>query len=154
MVEIIDAHSGEPLDQARELFTEYAESLGFDLSFQDFETELASLPGEFAPPEGRILLALHHGRAAGCAALRRFSPTACEMKRLFVRPWFRGSGIGRRLATDVIEQARRIGYREMLLDTVPWMTTAIALYEALGFEQIVPYRYNPVIGARFMRLVL
>ena len=154
MVEIVDAHSGELLDRARELFTEYAESLGFDLSFQDFEAELASLPGEFTPPDGRILLAWHDGQVAGCVALRRFGPTACEMKRLYVRPWFRGSGIGWRLATDVIEQARQVGYQEMLLDTVPSMTTAIALYESLGFEQVAPYRYNPIIGARFMRLVL
>ena len=154
VMDVIQAHTAEHLDHVRELFIEYADSLGFDLCFQEFKTELATLPGDFAPPDGRLLLALDEGRSAGCVALRRFSESACEMKRLYVCPAFRGVGLGRVLATKVIEQARRIGYEEMLLDTVPWMTAAIALYESLGFEEARSYRHNPIEGATFMRLIL
>jgi len=136
--------------KVRELFTEYGRSLGVDLSFQDFDRELASLPGDYAPPEGRVLLADEGGEAAGCVALRREGPARCEMKRLYVRPAHRGSGLGRRLALAVIEEARRIGYHRMRLDTLPSMGAAMGLYRDLGFRPIVPYRFNPVPGALFL----
>jgi ribosomal protein S18 acetylase RimI-like enzyme len=153
-MEFIEAHTPEHLENVRELFVEYAESLGFDLCFQDFETELATLPGDYAPPDGRVVLAIHGDQVAGCVALRRFNESACEMKRLYVRPAFRGTGLGRRLAVHIIEQAGQIGYDEMLLDTVPRMTEAIALYESLGFEETRSYRHNPIEGTKFMRLAL
>ncbi len=154
MVHILDAHGPEYAERVRSVFREYAESLRFQLCFQGFDHELATLPGEYAPPDGRLLLALDEQQVAGCAALRRFNAAACEMKRLYVRPAFRGLGLGRRLAAAIIDHARRGGYREMLLDTVPSMATAIALYERLGFEDVPPYRHNPIEGARYMRLVL
>lgn len=141
---LVQIQSAEDLSQARALFTEYAGSLGFDLSFQKFEEELAGLPGEYAPPRGRLILALDGDEAMGCAALRELTPVVCEMKRLYVRPAFRGKGTGRALAEAVIEEARGIGYRRMWLDTVPSMAAAIALYRSLGFHPIAPYRENPV----------
>jgi len=154
MTEIVQAHTEPHLSHLRELFREYADALGFDLSFQDFEQELVGLPGEYAPPEGRALLAWYEDHLAGCVGLRRIDPPTCEMKRLYVRPRYRGRGMGKELAVAIIDQARRIGYRRMRLDTVPWMTAAIALYESLGFEDTEPYRYNPMEGARFMQLIL
>jgi ribosomal protein S18 acetylase RimI-like enzyme len=153
-VDIIQAQTHQDLDLAGALFKEYAASLDFDLDFQDFNEELHNLPGEYAPPEGRILIGLHSGRPAGCIALRKFSEGICEMKRLYVRPQFRRLGIGRALSEAIIDEARKIGYSLMRLDTVPSMRAARILYESLGFEAISPYRHNPIEGAVFMELAL
>jgi ribosomal protein S18 acetylase RimI-like enzyme len=139
---------------ARALFLEYAESLGFDLGFQDFEAELRCLPGEYAPPGGVLLLARVAKEAVGCVGLRPLAPETCEMKRLYVRPEARAGGAGRALAEAVIEVGRELGYRRMRLDTVPTMTAARALYRSLGFREIEPYRFNPSPGTSFMELDL
>ena len=151
---IVQAHTVEDIAHIRELFQEYADALGFDLCFQDFETELADLPGDYTPPRGRLLLAQHGEKVVGCVALRPIDLNACEMKRLYLRPEARGLGVGRALATVVIDEAREIGYAVMRLDTVPWMTAAITLYKSLGFKDIGPYRHNPIEGAKFMELAL
>jgi ribosomal protein S18 acetylase RimI-like enzyme len=137
-----------------ELFLEYAASLGFNLCFQDFESELASLPGAYAPPGGCILLAETGGTVCGCVAMRPFSDSVCEMKRLYVRPGSRGLGTGRALAVTVIAKARERGYVQMRLDTLAAMDEATRLYESLGFREIEAYRQNPVVGARFFELDL
>jgi putative acetyltransferase len=155
MPQITIAEAGPRLDEVRSLFREYAESLDFDLGFQDFDAELAGLPGDYAPPSGRLLLATVDGRAAGCVALRRLDPETCEMKRLFVRPDFRGHGIGRMLIEQILGEARRAGYRRMRLDTVAGsMAEATRLYRAAGFRPIPPYRHNPMVGAIFLEIDL
>ena len=154
MLKILDARTGENLEIIKKLFEEYAESLGFDLSFQNFNEELANLPGEYALPTGCLLLAMYKNEVAGCVALRRIDKTICEMKRLYVRPQFRRQGIGRTLAEAVIERAKRAGYKQMRLDTAPTMNAARNLYESLGFEEIDAYRYNPLKGSVFMELIL
>lgn len=149
-MEIRPATSTHDLALARELFSEYAASLPFDLSFQDFERELADLPGAYAAPSGALLLAVEAGEAAGCVALRALTPDVCEMKRLYVRAAHRGSGLGRRLVDAILCEGRARGYARMRLDTVPGMEAAIALYRACGFREIPPYRPNPIPGALFL----
>ena len=142
----------DDLVQVRSLFSEYATCI--DLSFQDFARELATLPGEYAPPNGCILLAREETEAVGCVALRRISEDICEMKRLYVKPTFREKSIGRKLSESVIGEARARGYRIMKLDTLPSMREALRLYESLGFRKTTPYRFNPINGAVFMQLDL
>lgn len=154
-MELIQAESLEQIEQARELFNEYATSLEIDLCFQNFQKELAELPGDYAPPHGRLLLAVHDRRVAGCVALRKLGDGTCEMKRLFVRSGFRGRGLGRRLVETIVRTAKERGYQRMRLDTLPGkMDEAIVLYRSLGFEEIEPYYSNPVPGAKFMELKL
>ena len=142
------------IEVARQLFREYAASLGFDLEFQGFSEELATLPGSYAPPRGRLLLAWEGEEAAGCVALRPIEPGICEMKRLYVKPVYRGAGLGRRLAEQIVREARDAGYGRIRLDTLPAMAGARVLYEALGFRPIPPYRANPIDGAVFLELAL
>jgi ribosomal protein S18 acetylase RimI-like enzyme len=153
-VAVRPADSAGDLAQARALFVEYAAGLGVDLAFQSFDEELAGLPGDYAPPGGRLLLAWAGDVVVGCGALRALAGDACEMKRLYVRPAARGLGVGTALVNRLIELGRRLGYARMRLDTLPTMREAIALYEALGFRPIAPYRYNPVPGSRFLELDL
>lgn len=149
------AESAAQVAQARELFLEYAQSLGVNLCFQNFEQELADLPGSYAPPDGRLLLAECAGQLAGCVALRRWETDICEMKRLYLRPAFRGKGLGRALAETIIAEARAIGYQRMRLDTIePIMKDAVEMYRRLGFREIAPYRANPIVGAMYMELQL
>lgn len=146
------------LDAARELFREYARGLGVDLCFQNFEAELAELPGAYAAPGGVLLLAFVDGELAGCGAMRPLSDVdyanACEMKRLYVRRAFRRFGLGRILAQGLIDRATEAGYSCMLLDTLDDMEAARGLYEALGFEEIPPYYYNPIPGAHYLKVEL
>ncbi|MCC7008466.1 MAG: GNAT family N-acetyltransferase [Acidobacteria bacterium] len=142
------------LDQIRRLFGEYAASLGIDLGFQDFDTELASLPGAYAPPGGSLILANRHGIPVGCVAVRPLCREIAEMKRLYVRPAARGQQLGRLLAVRAIAFARAAGYASMRLDTLSTMNAALTLYRGLGFRDIPPYRYNPIEGAVFLELDL
>ncbi len=153
-LELAEAATGADLAAARELFQQYADSLGFDLGFQDFERELSELPGEYAPPNGRLILARLGAAAVGCVALRSLGGDCCEMKRLYVRPGFRRTGAGRALARAAIDAAETAGYARMRLDTVAQMSEARALYRSLGFVEIEPYRFNPVPGTAFMEIAL
>lgn len=151
---IRQAESPAEIEAARELFLEYQRSLGLDLGFQGFAEEVATLPGAYAPPLGRLLLAIRGDQIVGCIALRPIGDHDCEMKRLYVRPEGQGLGLGRRLSETLIAAAEALGYRRMLLDTLPSMGTAQRLYESLGFVDIAPYRQNPVLGTRFLALEL
>ena len=153
-IEVRSADSEPLVREARELFKEYASSLGFDLGFQDFARELEELPGAYVAPAGALLLAFCDGNLAGCVAMRPLEAGACEMKRLYVRPRFRGKGVGRQLAEAVVAAARDAGHAAMRLDTIPWMRDAVALYRSLGFVPIAPYRHNPIAGAQFFELRL
>jgi putative acetyltransferase len=154
-LQFAQAESPTQIAQARELFLEYAQSLGFSLCFQNFDKELAELPGDYAPPAGRLLLAEYEGQLAGCVALHPLEPGICEMKRLYLRPNFRGKSLGRALADRVITEARQIGYQRMRLDTVePVMKDAVAMYRKIGFREIAPYCTNPITGALYLELSL
>lgn len=147
-------HRAEQIEGVRRLFEEYAATLDFDLCFQGFGEELAQLPGDYAPPAGRLLLARVESETAGCVALRPIEADVCEMKRLYVRPAYRGLGAGRMLVESIIREGREAGYRRMRLDTLASMTAARRLYQQLGFHEIPPYRNNPVQGAAFLELDL
>jgi len=154
MLKIFEAKTEEDIESFRYLLKEYVDSLGIDLSFQNFQEELVNLPGCYAKPEGCILLAEYDGKIAGCVALRKLSDGICEGKRLYVKPQFRGLEIGRKLMEALIEEARKLGYTHIRGDTLPLMKTAQALYASLGFKEIAPYTYNPIEGAIFLELKL
>ena len=153
-MEIVTVESGARLEQVRSLFEEYWASFDFAPCFQNFGEEVAGLPGKYAPPGGRLALALKEREPAGCVALRQWDADRCEAKRLYVRPGFRGGGLGRTLMDWVIGEARRMGYRELVGDTMPVMTQALEMYWRMGFEQTGPYAENPTPGAIFLRLTL
>lgn len=157
-LQLITPASRQELDAIRAIFQEYADSLGVDLCFQQFDEELASLPGEYAPPRGALFLASVDGEIAGCCALRPLDtadyPNAAEMKRLYVRKPFRNFGLGRQLAEATLDAAREAGYASVLLDTLDEMETARALYEELGFQEVPPYYHNPIPGAHYLRATL
>jgi putative acetyltransferase len=155
-VTLLNPSSAAEMETVREIFREYAATLGVDLAFQDFEAELANLPGDYAAPRGHLLLAQVDGAIAGCCALRPLDaadyPNASEMKRLYVRKAFRGFGLGRELAESMLDQARRAGYACVLLDTLDGMESARALYTDLGFEEIPPYYHNPIAGSHYLKV--
>ncbi len=158
VVEILTPQSPAEFDALREIFREYADSLNIDLCFQGFEQELATLPGDYATPRGALLLGRIDGQTAGCCALRPMDstdyPNACEMKRLYVRPAFRGLGLGRRLAQAILDTAHLYAYDHVLLDTLNEMEAARALYEDLGFVEVPPYYHNPIAGAHYLMATL
>jgi len=153
-IHIKEVKGSSDLNAVRILFREYADSLAFDLSFQDFEKEFESLPGRYVFPEGCLLIAENQDGSVGCVASRKIDNGVCEMKRLFVRPEYRGAGIGRMLAMEIIRIAIRLGYSHMRLDTTPSMSTATSLYRSLGFYDTEPYCYNPLPGAVYLELNL
>jgi putative acetyltransferase len=149
-MQIIQAIEPPHIAIVRELMREYQQALGVDLCFQNFEAELRNLPGSYAPPTGRLLLAIHDDSPVGCVALQAIDTTRCEMKRLYVRPSARGLGVGRALIAQVLEAAQNIGYAEIVLDTLPTMIEAQRLYEQFGFSDIASYRPNPIGGTRYL----
>lgn len=153
-MQLVAGHPPDQLPAVRELFLEYADSLGVDFNFQGFDQELAGLPGKYAPPSGRLLLAMDGQRAAGCVAVRELEAGIGEMKRLYVRPPFRRQGAGRQLAVATVVAAREIGYQRLRLDTLATLKPALALYESLGFQRIAPYYHNPIANVVFLELRL
>lgn len=153
-IQIKRAQTNEAFAEVRSLFREYETSLGVDLCFQGFEQELASLPGKYAPPAGDLLLGLVNGEVLGCVAVRRLENAICEMKRLYVRPQARGTGLGKQLAQQIIVVARTLGYLRMRLDTLDRLSVAMRLYESLGFRRIDPYYYNPLPGVVYWEVDL
>lgn len=157
-IRLVVADTAAMIDAAREIFLDYARSLAVDLSFQDFDAELATLPGDYAAPSGKLLLAWVDGELAACGAMRGLAESdyanACEMKRLYVRPAFRRFGLGRLLAQSLLDEARSAGYSVMLLDTLDEMEAARELYASLGFEEIAPYYFNPIAGAHYLKAEL
>ena len=157
-IELLTPATPELTEATREIFREYAQGLGVDLCFQNFEAELAAMPGEYVPPQGALLLALVDGEVAGCGALRPLPEAdyanACEMKRLYVRPAFRQFGLGRMLAQALLDRGLQAGYSAMLLDTLDDMEAARGLYASLGFEEIAPYYFNPIPGAHYLKATL
>lgn len=153
-MKICQANTPEQLATVRALFEEYASWIGVDLSYQGFAEELQTLPGAYAPPGGRLLLAEIDGEPVACVALRALEANVCEMKRLFVRSGFRGRGLGKVLVERAIEEARGLGYATLKLDTLPFMHQAIRLYETLGFARCAPYYETPIDGTVFMELTL
>lgn len=154
MRQIIQVVSGAHVELARALFIEYASSLNVSLSYQNFESELANLPGEYSPPKGALLIALENDQSAGCVALRKLTEDTCELKRLYVRPSLRRKGLGKSLVQSAIDQARRSGYVRLRLGTLPTMREALSLYRSLDFRQIKPYKLTPLRSAVFMELQL
>lgn len=157
-IRLLSPDTPELLDATRALFLEYAQQLGIDLCFQNFEAELAELPGDYAAPQGTLLLAFVDGQLAGCGAFRPAPDVdyanACEMKRLYVRSAFRRYGLGRQLAQTLIDRATQAGYSAMLLDTLDDMEAARGLYESLGFIEVPPYYFNPIPGAHYLKVDL
>jgi len=153
-MEIIHVKTAKHLDEIRQLFRKYENFLGVDLCFQGFEEELARLPGEYAPPKGSLLLAVDGKNTAGCVAVREFNCDVCEMKRLYLRPKYRGVGLGRKLAKKIIEEAERIGYSSIRLDTLKNLKEAMGLYESLGFKRVDPYYENPLPDVIYWELQL
>jgi GNAT superfamily N-acetyltransferase len=155
VLRLTQATTKNDLDQARELFNEYEASLGISLCFQNFGEELANLPGDYAPPRGRLLVAREFDQLAGCVAMRPVDQTTCEKKRLFLRPAYRSRGLGRVLVEAIIEEARKIGYTHMRLDTITdRLGRAVELYKSMGFVEIEPYYHSPVDTTKFMELDL
>lgn len=151
---VTQARSADEIQTVRLLMREYQQRLGVDLCFQGFEAELAALPGSYAPPGGRLLLAWHEDKPAGCVALQRVTPARAEMKRLYVPPSARGLGLGRKLVEHLLAEAQAIGYSEVVLDTLPSMVEAQRLYQQFGFREIESYRPNPIAGTRYLSKML
>lgn len=154
MNQIIPAIGNEYIKQAKELIQEYALSLGIDLGFQGFTQEMADFPLQYSPPGGFLFVVKYENNAVGCVGLRELGSGICEMKRMYVRPSFRGKGLGKALVKAVIDQARDMGYTSIRLDTIPSMKEAINIYASMGFQEITPYRFNPVKGAKYFELRL
>ena len=153
-MEIRQARTKTEIEEVRRLFREYESFLDVDLCFQSFEEELAGLPGKYTPPDGGLLIAVDGERTVGCVAVRRLSPEICEMKRLYVKPEARGTGLGRALARQIVETAKGIGYSKMRLDTLDKLRTARRIYTSMGFKETIPYYENPIPGVVYMELAL
>ena len=154
MIELVEAKTEQDFSAARELFKEYADSLGIDLAFQDYEEELVRLETIYMPPTGSLLLAKYYGSFVGCVGLRKLGDLTCEMKRLYVKPEVRRKRLGKALCERIIYKAKELGYERMRLDTLPSMTSALAMYKQFGFQEIEPYYDNPIPGTVYLELSL